>query len=218
MEVKLDHNSKLVIILNKPIILLGGGGHASVLIEILILTNSTILGIVDPQLQKGILINGIPVLGNDDIVLDYSKQEVRLVNGLGPKVKSSSREQLSNKFINLGYEFSTLIHPNAYVSKSSTIEEGSQIMAGAIIQTKALVGKLSVINSGAIIEHDCRIGEHNHIAPGAVLCGGVCTESGVFIGSGAVVLENLRIKSHSTIAAGSTLRKNLTNKEIFYGH
>ena len=65
-----------MITLNKPITLLGGGWHASVLIEILISTNSTILGKVDSQLQKGISINGIPVLGNDNKVLDYKNKRI----------------------------------------------------------------------------------------------------------------------------------------------
>jgi len=207
-----------VTILNKPVILLGGGGHASVLIEILNLIDSKIIGIVDPDIEKGISIYGIPVIGGDNKVLDFSIEEVLLVNAVGPKPKNSSRELLSKKFRNLGYQFKTLIHPNAYISKSSIIEEGSQIMAGAIVQAHALIGKCSVINSGAIIEHDCRIGEHNHVAPGAVLCGGVSTEFEVFIGSGAVVLENLHLKANTTIAAGVTLRKNLVNKKIFYGH
>ncbi len=76
MEVKQDHNSKLVITLNKPIILLGESWHAPVLLEILILTHSTILGILDPQLQKDISINGIPVLGKDDKVLDYKNKRI----------------------------------------------------------------------------------------------------------------------------------------------
>lgn len=76
MEVKLDHSSKLVITLNKPIILLGGGWHASVLREILIFTNSTILGIVDSQLQMGISINSIPVSDNYGKVLDYKNKRL----------------------------------------------------------------------------------------------------------------------------------------------
>ena len=76
MEVKQDHNSKLVITLNKPIILLGESWHAPVLLEILILTHSTILGILDSQLHKDISINGIPVLGEDDKVLDYKNKRI----------------------------------------------------------------------------------------------------------------------------------------------
>lgn len=203
--------------MNKPIIILGGGGHASVLIDILSFMNSEVIGITDPLLEKGSLVNGVSVIGCDDRVLDFANSEVLLVNALGPRPKSSTREILSQKFINLGYQFLTLIHPRAYVSSSAKIEDGAQIMAGAIVQAQSHIGMLSVVNTGAIIEHDCSVGEYGHIAPGAILCGGVQAGSGVFVGCGAVVLENLRLEANSTIAAGVTLRRNLLRKEIFYG-
>tara|TARA_B100000787_G_C16199227_1_gene303590 strand:+ start:2031 stop:2645 length:615 start_codon:yes stop_codon:yes gene_type:complete len=203
--------------LNKPIIILGGGGHASVLIDILSFMNSKVIGITDPLLEKGSLVNGVSVIGCDDRVLDFANSEVLLVNALGPRPKSLIREILSQKFINLGYQFLTLIHPRAYVSSSAKIEDGAQIMAGAIVQAQSHIGMLSVVNTGAIIEHDCSVGEYGHIAPGAILCGGVQAGSGVFVGCGAVVLENLRLEANSTIAAGVTLRRNLLRKEIFYG-
>lgn len=203
--------------MNKPIIILGGGGHASVLIDILSFMNSKVIGITDPLLEKGSLVNGVSVIGCDDRVLDFANSEVLLVNALGPRPKSLIREILSQKFINLGYQFLTLIHPRAYVSSSAKIEDGAQIMAGAIVQAQSHIGMLSVVNTGAIIEHDCSVGEYGHIAPGAILCGGVQAGSGVFVGCGAVVLENLRLEANSTIAAGVTLRRNLLRKEIFYG-
>lgn len=206
-------------LLNKSVIILGGGGHAYVLIEILRLMNSNIIGIVDPFLKRGIKVNDITVIGPDDAILDYPNSEVVLVNGLGPLPKKiSTREDLSTKFIKLGYRFLSLIHPQAYVSPSARIEEGAQIMAGAIVQAESNIGSLSVINSGAIIEHNCCIGDHVHIAPGAILCGGVQTGSGVFVGAGAIVFQNLKLEAYSTLAAGVTLRRNLLREEVFYGH
>ena len=188
------------------------------LIEILRLIECEIIGVVDPFLEKGINVNGIAVIGSDDAVLDYVNSEVLLVNALGPLPKKSTREALSIKFITLGYQFLTLIHPRAYVAPSAIIEDGAQIMAGALVQAQSHIGMLSVVNSGAIIEHDCTIGDHAHIAPGAILCGGVQAGEGVFIGCGAVVLENIRLGANSILAAGVTLRKDLMEKEVFYGH
>ena len=205
-------------LLNKSVIILGGGGHASVLIEILRLIDSDIIGLADPLLEKGSKVKDISVIGSDDAVLHYPNSEVVLVNAVGPLPKKTNREALSTKFINLGYQFLTLIHPRAYVAPSAKIEDGAQIMAGALVQAQSRIGRLSVVNSGAIIEHDCSIGDHTHIAPGAILCGGVQTAEGVFIGSGAAVLENIRLGANSILAAGVTLRKDLMENEVFYGH
>ena len=204
--------------LNKSVIIQGGGGHASVLIEILRLIEPDIIGIVDPFLEKGSKVKGITVIGSDDAVLDYPNSEVVLVNALGPSPKKSTREALSTRFINLGYQFLTLTHPRAYVAPSARIEDGAQIMAGALVQSQSRIGRLTVVNSGAIIEHDCNISDHAHIAPGAILCGGVQAAEGVFIGSGAVVLENIRLGANSILAAGVTCRKDLVENEVFYGH
>ena len=199
-------------------IVLGGGGHASVLIEMLRLIDSDIIGIADPFLEKGVRVKDIAVIGSDDAVLDYPNSDVVLVNALGPLPKKSTREALSKKFIDRGYQFLTLIHPRAYVAPSAKIEDGAQIMAGALVQAQSCIGRLSVVNSGAIIEHDCIISGHAHIAPGAILCGGVQAAEGVFIGSGAVVLENTSLGANSILAAGVTLRKDLGENEVFYGH
>ena len=86
------------------------------------------------------------------------------------------------------------------------------------MQAQSRVGRLTVVNSGAIIEHDCSVGDHAHIAPGAILCGGTQAAEGVFIGSGAVVLENTCLGANSILAAGVTLRKDLVENEVFYGH
>lgn len=208
-----------MITLSRSVIVLGGGGHASVLLEILASHNSRVIGIVDPHKKKGSLINGIPIISNnDDIVLKHSKEEIILVNAIGPKPKTSERKILSKRFLKLGYQFKTLIHPSACISDTAVIKNGCQVMAGAIIQANAIIGSLSVINSGSIIEHDSNVGEYNHIAPGAILCGGVKTESDVFIGCGSIILENLTLKENSILAAGVTLRKNLSDNEIFYGY
>ena len=204
--------------MNKPVLILGGGGHASVLIETLRLIGVEIAGIADPKLEKGTLVHGdIPVIGSDESVRQYAPIELLLVNGLGPTPKARNRETLSKRFIALGYEFLSVIHPSAYVSPSARIEAGAQIMAGAVVQTGCRIGICSVVNTGGIVDHDCNVGDYSHIAPGAVMCGGVETGCGVFVGTGAVVIENLSLGDNSLLAAGVTLRKNLKTEEVFYG-
>ena len=67
-----------------PIILLGAGGHAKVLIDALRLQSVEILGIVDvdPN-KKGLELMGLPIIGSDEEVMKYSPQKIRLVNGIG---------------------------------------------------------------------------------------------------------------------------------------
>ena len=204
--------------MNNPILLLGGGGHSGVLIETIQLLSLDILGIIDPNLKKGTLVdNNIPILGGDSIISSYSPDDVLLVNAVGPSPREKVREMITKKYMDIGYKFLTVIHPDAQVSNKSIISEGAQIMAGSVIQANTRIGIDSVINTGAVIDHDSVIGDHCHVAPGAIICGGVTAGDGSFFGAGSIVLENISIGEYSLLAAGITLRKNLQANEVFYG-
>ena len=88
--------------MSKPIIVLGGGGHARVLIDCLKQLQLKIIGLTEPDKnKKGLLISGISVLGDDNIVLQYQTSEICLVNGLGSIKKTSKRKQLFEHFKDL---------------------------------------------------------------------------------------------------------------------
>jgi acetyltransferase EpsM len=103
----------------------------------------------------------------------------------------------------------TLIHPNAYVSSSSTIGDGTVIMANAVVNSGADVGDHAIINSGAIIEHDCKVGRFAHISPNATLTGSVRVEEGVHVGSGATLLPSIRVNEWTKIGAGATVLEDI---------
>ena len=44
-------------------------------------------------------------------------------------------------------------------------------MNGSIINSKAIIGKNCIINTGAIIEHGVTIGNFNHISTGVIING-----------------------------------------------
>ena len=58
---------------NKPIFLIGSGGHASVLEEIISLTGKKLLGILDPNRKPGEKCFNTVVLGGDEIIEKYSR-------------------------------------------------------------------------------------------------------------------------------------------------
>ncbi|TDA65895.1 sugar acetyltransferase, partial [Sulfuricurvum sp. IAE1] len=69
---------------NKNIIIIGGGGHARVLIASLKSLRREIMGLLHPDTSLiGQCIAGICVLGNDDKIRDYAPDAIELVNGLG---------------------------------------------------------------------------------------------------------------------------------------
>ncbi len=201
----------------KPVIVLGGGGHAKVLIDILRRLDCRILGIVDPNQTVGNVVHGLKVLGGDNAVFDYPATEVELVNGIGSLPKDKGlRASLFKAFCAKSYRFKILVDPTAIVAADVELSDGVQVMAGVIIQTGTEIAENTIINSGAIVDHDCRIGSHVHIAPGAVLSGAVEVGNAVHIGTGATIIQGICIGAGSIIGAGSVITRPIASNRIVY--
>ncbi len=203
--------------MTKPVIVLGGGGHAKVLIAILRRLNCRLLGIVDPNQTRGLQVHGLNVLGADNAIFDYSNAEIELVNGVGSLPKDKGlRACLFNTFNAQGYRFKTVIDPTALIAEDVELSHGVQVMTGVIIQVGAKIAENTILNSGAIIEHDCRIGRHVHIAPGAILSGAVNVSDHVHIGTGATIIQGISIGANSIIGAGSAITQDIAYNRIVY--
>lgn len=201
--------------MNFPVIVLGAGGHARVLLDALRLCKVKVLGVTDvvPSCAEKAKLR-VPFLGNDTAVLSRSPKKVLLVNGLGSIGRPDKRAQLFKKFKAKGYRFAIVIHPTAILAGGVVLGEGAQIMAGVVIQTGSSVGENTIINTRASIDHDCLIGAHVHIAPGVVLSGGVTVGDQTHIGTGAVVVQGRKIGRGCFIKAQTLVRKNLTAGEV----
>jgi sugar O-acyltransferase (sialic acid O-acetyltransferase NeuD family) len=201
----------------KPVIVLGAGGHAAVLIDILKQQKREVIAIVSPGLmQKSSIFDGIKVLLQDEDVLKFEPETISLVNGIGSIPGSMIRENIYKGFIDKGYHFETVVSDNAIVSPYSILADGVQVMAGAVIQVGTMISENCIVNTSAVIDHDCEIGCHNHIAPGATLSGGVMTGPGVHIGTGANIIQLVTIGAGVVVGAGATITKNVEKNTICY--
>ncbi|WP_392344248.1 acetyltransferase [Pseudoalteromonas prydzensis] len=202
---------------NKPHLIIGGGGHASVLLDLLIQKNINVIGYVSPKpaVNKK-LFSGLDWFNNDGDILKFNKSAITLVNGIGSLPYNELREKIYAEYKELGFSFATLISPNAIVSKFATLEEGVQVMNGAIIQTGTNVGYNSIVNTAAVIDHDCNIGHNNHIAPGVTISGQVTSKASVHFGTGASVIHAIDLNANVIIGAGAIITKNVDANTICY--
>ena len=203
---------------NLPILIIGGGGHSKVLVDILKLQNLTILGISDLHRSKlGKKVLEIPIIGDDSIILKYSPNDVQLANGIGAVLNNDNRKRIFKYFKKLNFSFVKCIHPSSVISSSSHFAEGVQIMAGTVVQADTHVGKNTIINTRTSIDHDCRIGDNVHIAPGVTINGAVNIKNNVLVGAGSTVLHNLTIGENSIIGAGSVVIDDVPNNVKIVG-
>ncbi|MBP5158297.1 MAG: hypothetical protein ILP18_10565, partial [Treponema sp.] len=118
--------------MNRPVIIIGAGDHARVLLDILLEQGDEVIGLSDKSVPKGTVVYGVPVIGDDSEVLKYSFDEVELVNGIGSTGSTALRTEVYNRFKMQGYSFATVIHPSAVISGRARLCEGAQVLAGAV--------------------------------------------------------------------------------------
>ncbi len=193
-----------------PVVVLGGGGHARVLMDALCLCGVTIQGYSDPRQAPGARGPfGAASLGGDEAVEALGPERVRLVNGIGSTRDTALRRDAFARFAALGFRFATIVHPAAIVAPDVELGEGAQVMAGAVLQTGSRIGADAIVNTRASIDHDCRIGAHAHIAPGAVLSGGGVVGEGSHVGTAATIIQSITIGERCTIGAGAVVTEDL---------
>lgn len=200
---------------NKPIIIIGAGGHAKVLVSSLKKQDKNIIGLVDKKI-KATKILGIPMLGDDTVLAQYYNNEVVLVNGIGMLPKNNLRKKIYIDYKSKDYMFIQVIDSNALLTEEISLGEGVQIMAGCVIQPCVSIGNNTIINTRTSVDHDCVIGNNCHIAPGVTLGGNVKVGDNVFIGAGSAVINNIEIASNSIIAAGVCVFKSVGFGALVY--
>ena len=194
--------------MKKAIIILGGGGHAKVLIDAIRSSGKfDVKGILDPSLRKGARVAGIAILGSDEKL--GGLKGASLAIGVGTVKASDKRAKLFRACKKKGFKFPAIVHPQAHIAPSAKLEEGAQVLAGAVVNPDAVIGKAAIINTRAIIEHDCRIGAFTHVASGAILGGGVYAGECSHIGMGAKILQGVKIGKGATVGAGAVVLRDV---------
>ena len=200
--------------INRPVIIIGAGGHARVLLDTLLSASYSVIGLTDIHPNKLLnphLFFNIPLLGPDETIFHYPPDTIYLINGLGmiPGPNFHHRRQIYQQFKACGYTFPAVVHPSAVLAANVDINDGVQIMAGSVIQTGAVIGENTIVNTRVTIDHDAVIGSHVHLAPGTTISGGVIIGCDTFVGAGSTIIQGINIAEHCIVGAGSVVNRNV---------
>jgi UDP-perosamine 4-acetyltransferase len=201
-------------------VLLGGGGHASVLIDALQMSGIAVPhAVLDADRAKwGLRLLGIPIVGGDDFLPRMIDQGVRwFAVSLGSTGDNRHRQRLFDLGLEHHLEPLTIIHPSAMCSQHAGVGPGCQLLPGCIINAGARLGANVIVNSGAVVEHDCVLESHVHVATGAKLASGVTVGSGAHIGAGATVKQLISIGSRAVVGAGAVVVKDVPDDTVVTG-
>ena len=185
--------------MNKPLILIGGGGHCKSVIEAAESAGYSILGILDmPEDVGNEVLPGYKVIGTDDDIPTYVDQ-AEFVITVGFIMNPIIRIKIFNKVKEAGGKLATVVASTALVSKYATIGEGTVVLHHAFVNASAKVGKNVIINT-FVINGECKIGER------------------VFVGSQSVLANCITVGEDIIIGAGSVVRKSISKKGIYAGN
>ena len=193
-------------------VLLGAGGHASMLLDCLALKGgAAVVGVLVPdEAMWGMTFGGVAVLGGDDLMPDLLRRGVtHFVVGLGGAGNNRPRQRLFDLAVRTGLLPLSVTHPTSIVSPRAVLGAGCQLLPGSIVNAGARLGANVIVNTGAIIEHDCSVADHAHVATGARLAGTVTVGVGAHIGAGATVIQGRRVGDWAIVGAGAVVSKDV---------
>lgn len=197
-------------------VIIGGGGHARVIAQLLRRLGHSAGGYVAPS-DEGPLA-GLPWLGPDAALRDPQPGMPRqAVLGIGKLVPRSHRVTLMVQMLGWGIQFPALCASTACVHDDVMLDAGTVVLDGAVVVTGSRLGRGCIINTHAAVDHDCRLGDDVHIAPGAVLSGGVTIEDGSMVGTGACIVQGVRVCADVMIGAGATVARDITTPGTYVG-
>ena len=200
-------------------VLIGGGGHAKVVIECLRAAGTDEpVAIVDPKRELwGTSVLGVPVIGDESKLVDFARLDAVFAIGVGAIGTGRQRQLLFERALAAGLRPVTVCHPSAIVAPSVWMGRGCQIFPRAVVNADARLGDNVIVNTAAIVEHDCRVGDHAHIATGACLASTVEVGIAALVGAGAAVKQCLRIGDDAVVGVGAVVIADVPAGSIVAG-
>jgi sugar O-acyltransferase (sialic acid O-acetyltransferase NeuD family) len=129
--------------------------------------------------------------------------------------KENLLEKIWDKYPNIS--FANLIHPHAYISKTSNMGMGNYVGPGAVIGPKTQLGSFNYINRAASIGHHTKIEDFNHIGPSCTVCGRVNIGNKNYLGAASAVRDGICIKRNVKLGIGAIAVKDILEEGTYIG-
>lgn len=174
-----------------------------------------ICGFIDDNTElHGSKQDGYTVLGGCEYLLSL-KKDYWVVCAVG---SAQIRKNIIEKISSFPYlHFATVVDPDAKISGSVSIGEGSIICAGNIITVDIQIGKHNIINLACTIGHDAVLEDFVTLYPGANISGNVIIGETTEIGTGAKIIQGKTICNDTIIGAGAVVVKDIREAGTYVG-
>lgn len=188
----------------KRLAILGASGHGKVLADIAQSCGWREVVFYDDAWPARQLNAHWPIVGDSAALFAHLSAVDGTIVGIGNNQVRHDKQRL---LAAAGAPLVSLIHPQAVISRHSTIGVGSVVMAGVVVNIDSRIGDGVILNTGCSVDHDNLLGDFVHLSPGARLAGGVTVGDLSWVGIGACIRQMIQIGSRVVIGAGAVVVK-----------
>lgn len=206
--------------MTKPkLIIIGAGGHAKNIIEILERLDSyDVIGVTTKEKTAEKEFFGYPILGTDDDLPSFYQRGVRhAVIGVGGYRNNLLRADRFFHVKQLGFEVVSLVDPSVFVGRSVQIGEGCVMMPRSLLNTDCRIGNNVVVHIHSFIGHESTIGDHTLISGGVNLGANVTVGEHSFVAIGATIVSGVNLGRNVLVGAGAVVVKDVPDNTTVMG-
>ena len=189
-----------------PLVLVGGGGHASDVLQAVEAVNAVratyqVVGVLDDDEVDGRRFagRGVDRIGSVEDVLTVDAAYVLCLGW------PWTRHAVARRIGERGRPAPAIVHPSADIGVGVELGPGSVVLGGAHISPFVRFGAHALVSYLASVGHDATFGDHASVMPNAAVSGGVDGGHRVLVGSGAVVTEGVRLGDDVRVGAGAVV-------------
>lgn len=209
--------------MKKKIIILGATGGCFDIVNLINDINSKnsekkyqICGFLDDKINQKEIQN-IKIIGKFRDIKKY-KNKYYFATAIGNSKNFRNIKNILEKLKINKKRFITLIHPNATISKLSSIGFGCLIFQNVTISTNVIIKDFVQVLPNTVINHDSLIGSYCKINTGCNISSEVKIGNYCYLGAGSIIKERTNINQGNLIGIGSLVLKSISKKnKIFYG-
>jgi sugar O-acyltransferase (sialic acid O-acetyltransferase NeuD family) len=162
-------------------------------------------------------VNGIPVLGKINSIVDCYKKGLfdYLMCGIGYKHMHFRKEIFDA--VSKDVPFANIIHPSCYVDPSVLLGSGVFLLPGCVLDQNVKLGNNVLLNTSCTIAHDSAVNDHSFLAPAVKIAGFTQIGEQCIIGIGTVIIDNLQLCHKTQTGAGAVVTKSTQVPGLYLG-
>jgi sugar O-acyltransferase (sialic acid O-acetyltransferase NeuD family) len=154
-------------------------------------------GFWDDGVEKGTLVNGIPVLGTLNDLCSHSQALQIVIMIANPLLRKNFALKLNSSH----HSSPVIVHSLARIFNPDKISigNGCVVFPGTMITTEVEIGEHTLIHTNCSIHHDSKIGSYCVLLPGARLTGNVNVGNEVLVGANVALTNGMNVANGEKI-------------------